>query len=264
LIGLNEVPSAGDQVYVIRDMKKAQELAESRKTKAKVNLAPSAGNKPRSLEDIAALMSEAEQLELKVIIKADVQGTAEAVSESLARLTTEKVRVSVVHQAAGAITENDVNLAVAAGAVIIGFNVRPAGKAQSLAQREGVEIRQYSVIYNVVDDVKAAMEGLLAPKMVEKTIGAAEVRQTFRISKSGMIAGCMVTQGLLRRSASVRLLRDGALIWTGKLNSLKRFKDDAKEVKEGFDCGVGLEGFNDIKVGDALECIEVEEVKQSL
>jgi translation initiation factor IF-2 len=264
LIGLNEVPSAGDHVYVIKDMKTAQELAEGRKTKAKVSLAPSAGNKPRSLEDIAALMSEAEQLELKVIIKADVQGSAEAVSESLTRLSTEKVRVSVVHQAAGAITENDVNLAVAAGAVIIGFNVRPAGKAQGLAQREGVEIRQYTVIYNVVDDVKAAMEGLLAPKMVEKTIGAAEVRQTFRISKAGTIAGCMVTNGMIKRSATARLLRDKAQIWSGKLSSLKRFKDDAREVKEGFDCGIGLEGFNDVKVGDMIEVFEVEEVKQSL
>jgi translation initiation factor IF-2 len=193
-----------------------------------------------------------------------VQGSAEAVSESLIRLSTEKVRVSVVHQAAGAITENDVNLAVAAGAVIIGFNVRPAGKAQSLAQREGVEIRQYSVIYNVVDDVKAAMEGLLAPKMVEKTVGAAEVRQTFRISKAGTIAGCMVTNGAIKRSNAARLLRDEALVWTGKLSSLKRFKDDVREVKEGFDCGIGLDGFNDLKVGDIIEAIEVEEVKQSL
>jgi len=264
LIGLNEVPTAGDQVYVIKDMKTAQELAEGRKTKAKVSLTPSAGNKPRTLEDIAALMSEAEQLELKVIIKADVQGSAEAVSDSLARLSGDKVRVSVVHSAAGAITENDVNLAVAAGAVIIGFNVRPAGKAQSLAQREGVQIRQYNIIYNVVDDVKAAMEGLLAPKMVEKTIGKAEVRQTFKVSKAGTIAGCMVVDGVVKRSAGARLMRDNAEIYAGKLSSLKRFKDDVKEVREGFDCGIALDGFNDIKVGDIIECFEIEEVKQSL
>ena len=264
LIGLNEVPTAGDQVYVIKDMKTAQELAEGRKTKAKVSLTPSAGNKPRTLEDIAALMSEAEQLELKVIIKADVQGSAEAVSDSLARLSGDKVRVSVVHSAAGAITENDVNLAVAAGAVIIGFNVRPAGKAQSLAQREGVQIRQYNIIYNVVDDVKAAMEGLLAPKMVEKTIGKAEVRQTFKVTKAGTIAGCMIVDGVVKRSAGARLLREGAEVYAGKLSSLKRFKDDVKEVKEGFDCGIALEGFNDIKIGDIIECFEVEEVKQSL
>src|SRR5690606_29028770 len=209
-------------------------------------------------------MSEAEQLELKVIIKADVQGSAEAVSDSLARLSGDKVRVSVVHSAAGAITENDVNLAVAAGAVIIGFNVRPAGKAQSLAQREGVQIRQYNIIYNVVDDVKAAMEGLLAPKMVEKTIGKAEVRQTFKVSKAGTIAGCMVVDGVVKRSAGARLMRDNAQIYAGKLSSLKRFKDDVKEVREGFDCGIALDGFNDIKVGDIIECFEIEEVKQSL
>src|SRR5690606_32741221 len=208
LIGLSEVPRAGDQLYVVKDMKTAQELAESRRTKERRSLAPSAGNKPRSLEEIAKLMSEQEQLELKVIIKADVQGTAEAVSDALQRLTTEKVRVSVVHSAAGAITENDVNLAVAAGAIIIGFNVRPAGKATSLAQQEQVQIRQYSIIYNVLDDVKLAMEGLLAPKLVEKDIGKAEVRQTFRVSKAGTIAGCMVTSGAIRRGCGVRLMRD--------------------------------------------------------
>ncbi len=264
LIGLNEVPTAGDQVYVIKDMKTAQELAEGRKTKAKVSLAPSQGNKPRTIEELAALMSEADQLELNLIVKADVQGTAEAVSDSLARLSGDKVRVSVVHSAAGAITENDVNLAVAAGAVIIGFNVRPAGKAQSLAQREGVQIRQYSIIYNIVDDVKAAMEGLLAPKMVEKNIGKAEIRQIFKVSKAGNIAGCMVVDGLIKRSGGARLLRDGSEVWSGKLGSLKRFKEDVREVKEGFDCGIGLDGYNDIKVGDIIECFEVEQVKQSL
>jgi translation initiation factor IF-2 len=264
LIGLSEVPRAGDQLYVVKDMKTAQELAESRKTKERRSLAPSAGNKPRSLEEIAKLMSEQEQLELKVIIKADVQGSAEAVSDSLQRLTTEKVRVSVVHSAAGAITENDVNLAVAAGAIIIGFNVRPAGKATALAQQEQIQIRQYSIIYNVVDDVKLAMEGLLAPKLVEKDIGKAEVRQTFRVSKAGTIAGCMVIDGLIRRGCSVRLQREGELVWEGKLSSLKRFKDDAREVKEGFECGLSLEGFNDIKVGDIIEAYEIEEIKQKL
>ncbi len=264
LIGLSEVPRAGDQLYVVKDMKTAQELADSRRTKERRSLAPSAGNKPRSLEEIAKLMSEQEQLELKVIIKADVQGTAEAVSDALQRLTTEKVRVSVVHSAAGAITENDVNLAVAAGAIIIGFNVRPAGKATSLAQQEQVQIRQYSIIYSVLDDVKLAMEGLLAPKLVEKDIGKAEVRQTFRVSKSGTIAGCMVTSGFIRRGCSVRLMREGELVWEGKLGSLKRFKDDVREVKEGFECGLSLEGFNDIKVGDIVDAYEIEEIKQKL
>ncbi len=264
LIGLSEVPRAGDQLYVVKDLKTAQEIAEGRKTKERRSLAPSVGNKPRTLEEIAKLMSEQEQLELKVIIKADVQGSAEAVSDSLLRLTTEKVRVSVVHSAAGAITENDVNLAVAAGAIIVGFNVRPAGKAANVAQQEGVQIRQYNVIYNVVDDVKLAMEGLLAPKLVEKDIGKAEVRQTFRISKAGTIAGCMIIDGVARRGASARLVREGERIWEGRLGGLKRFKDDVREVKEGMECGISLDGMDSIHVGDIIEVFEIEEVKQKL
>ncbi|MCA9595642.1 MAG: translation initiation factor IF-2 [Myxococcales bacterium] len=262
IIGLNDVPSAGDPVHGVTDMKKAQEIAETRKTKERRSLLPSTGK--FSLEDIAKAMGEAEQLDLKVIIKADVQGSVEALEEALTKLSTEKVKVSVVNSVVGAITEGDVNLAVAAGAIIIGFNVRPAGKAATLAQKEGIEIRQYNVIYNVVDDVKLAMEGLLAPTLVEKVIGQAEVRQTFRISKAGTIAGCMVTQGVVRRNASARLLREGSVIWSGKVSSLKRFKDDVREVKEGFDCGIGLEGENDLKEGDIVEFFEIEEVKQTL
>jgi len=174
------------------------------------------------------------------------------------------VKVSVVHAAAGAITEGDVNLAVAAGAIIIGFNVRPAGKAAALAQQEEVQIRHYTIIYNVVDEVKAAMEGLLAPTKVEKNIGKAEIRQVFKTSKSGAVAGCMVIDGIIKRSAGARLLREGATIWTGKLASLKRFKDDVRDVKEGFDCGIALEGYADFKEGDIIEAFEVEEVKQTL
>lgn len=264
IVGLSEVPRAGDQVYVVKDLKTAQGIADTRKVKERRNLAPSAGNKPRTLEEIAQLMSEAEQLELKVIVKADVGGSAEAVSESLVQLSTEKVKVSVVLQAAGAITENDVNLAVAAGAIIVGFNVKPAGKAALVAQREGIEIRHYSIIYNVLDDVKLAMEGLLAPKLVEKQLGKAEVRQTFRISKTGTIAGCMVTEGLAKRGASARLLRAGELIWEGKISGLKRFKEDVKEVKDGFECGISLENMNTIHVDDIISMFEIEEVKQSL
>lgn len=264
VIGLSEVPRAGDQVYVVKDLKTAQGIADTRKVKERRSLAPSVGNKPRTLEEIAQLMSETEQLELKVIVKADVGGSAEAVSESLTQLSTEKVRVSVVLSAAGAITENDVNLAVAASAIIVGFNVKPAGKAASLAQREGIEIRQYSIIYNVLDDVKLAMEGLLAPKLVEKELGAAEVRQTFRISKTGTVAGCMVTKGLVRRGAGARLVRDGETIWEGKVSGLKRFKEDTKDVKEGFECGISLENQNEIHVGDIIQTFEMEEIKQSL
>jgi translation initiation factor IF-2 len=263
VIGLNDVPAAGDPVHVIKDMKKAQEIADTRKTKERRSLMPSVG--PRlTLEDLYKAMKETEQLELKVIVKGDVQGSVEAVSDALMRLSTEKVKVTVVHAAAGAITEGDVNLAVAAGSIIIGFNVRPAGKAASLAAQEKVEIRHYTIIYNVVDDVKAAMEGLLAPSYIEKVTGKAEVRQVFRISKAGNVAGCMVIEGVIKRSGSVRVLRDNATVWQGKLSSLKRFKDDAREVKEGFDCGISLEGYQDLKEQDILEGFEVEEVRQSL
>ena len=264
IVGLSDVPRAGDYVYVVKDIKTAQGIAEGRKVKERKSLAPSVGNKPRTLEEIAKLMSEDEQLELKVIVKADVAGSAEAVSEALLQLSTDKVRVSIVLQSAGAITENDVNLAVAAGGIIVGFNAKPAGKAASLAQREGIEIRQYSIIYNVLDDVKLAMEGLLAPKMVEKPIGAAEVRQTFRISKSGTIAGCMVTSGAIRRGAGARLERAGEIIYEGKVSGLKRFKEDVKEVKDGFECGISLDGWDEIHVDDIIQVFELEAVKQSL
>jgi translation initiation factor IF-2 len=264
VIGLADVPSAGDPVHVLNDMKKAQEIADSRKTKTRKSLTPGTGARATTLEDLAKAMAENEQAELKLIIKADVQGSVEAVSDSLTRLSTEKVKVSVVHAAAGAITEGDVNLAVAAGAIIIGFNVRPAGKASALAQKEEVQIRHYTIIYNVVDEVKAAMEGLLAPTMVEKNIGKAEIRQVFKTSKAGAVAGCMVIEGVIKRSGGARLLREGAAIWTGKIGGLKRFKDDAKEVKEGFECGISLEGYSEFKEGDVIEAFEVEEVKQTL
>jgi translation initiation factor IF-2 len=264
IIGLNDVPSAGDPVHVVKDMKKAQEIADTRKTKERRSLVPSTGARAMSLEELAKAMQESEQLELKLIIKADVQGSVEAVADALVRLSTEKVKVSVVHAGAGAITEGDVNLAVAAGAIIIGFNVRPAGKAAALAQKESVEIRQYSIIYNVVDEVKAAMEGLLKPTQVERNIGKAEVRQVFKLSKAGVVAGCMVIEGVVKRAGGVRLIREGATLWTGKMSSLKRFKDDARDVKEGFDCGIALEGYNEIVVGDIIEAFEIEQVKQTL
>ena len=264
IIGLNDVPGAGDPVHVVKDMKKAQEIADTRKTKERRSLAPSSGARAMSLEELAKAMQEDEQLELKLIIKADVQGSVEAVEDALVRLSTEKVKVSVVHAGAGAITEGDVNLAVAAGAIIIGFNVRPAGKAASLAQKESVEIRQYSIIYNVVDEVKMAMEGLLKPTQIERNIGKAEVRQVFKLSKAGTVAGCMIIEGVVKRAGGVRLQREGATLWQGKMSSLKRFKDDAREVKEGFDCGIALEGFNEIQVGDIIEAFEIESVKQTL
>jgi translation initiation factor IF-2 len=262
IIGLSEVPSAGDPVHVVKDAKKAQEIAETRSNKQRKSLMPSTTKV--SLEELAKAMAEASQLDLKVIIKADVQGSVEALGEALTRLSTEKVKVTIVHAAVGAITEGDVNLAVAAKAIVVGFNVRPAGKANTLAQKEGVQIRLYSIIYEVVDDVKAAMEGLLAPTEVATNIGKAEVRQLFKISKAGMVAGCMVTEGVIRRAGKVRVIREGATIFDGKLAALKRFKDDVREVKEGFDCGMSFDGFNDLTEGDQIECYEVQEVRQSL
>ncbi len=263
IIGLSDVPSAGDIVLVVKDLKKAQELAESRKVKERHSLMPSKG--PRmTIEELQAAMATSEQVELKLIIKADVQGSVEAVSEALTRLSTAKVKVSVVQAGVGAITEGDVNLAVAAGAIIIGFNVRPAGKAAQLAQQERVEIRQYSIIYNVVDEVKAAMEGKLAPTFVEKKLGRAEVRAVFKLSKAGPVAGCMIIEGLVKRNASVRVLRAGEVVHEGKISSLKRFKEDVKEVKEGFDCGIALDAYSDYAEGDVFEAFELEQVKQTL
>jgi translation initiation factor IF-2 len=186
------------------------------------------------------------------------------VCHALAKLSTEKVKVTLVHAAVGGITEGDVNLAVASKAIIVGFNVRPAGKAGALAEGEGVEIRLYNIIYNAVDDIRSAMEGLLPATKVEKTLGRAEVRQVFKITKIGIVAGCMVQSGAIKRTAEARLIRDSVVVWTGRLSGLRRFKDDVKEVVEGFECGISLENYADIKERDVVECFEIEEVKTKL
>lgn len=262
VIGLSDVPSAGDIVDAVSDAKKAQQIAEQRREKMAERTRGTTAKV--SLEELARRMSQSDQKELKVIIKADVQGSVEALNAALERLSTEKVKVTVVHSGVGGITEGDVNLAVAARALIIGFNVRPAGKASSLAQKEGIEIREYAVIYDVIDDVTKTMEGLLAPKLVEEPIGEAEVRKIFKVSKAGVVAGCMVTSGVVRRNSMVRLLRDSEIIWEGKLDSLKRFKDDAKEVREGFDCGISFHGYNNLQEGDVISAYELKEVRPTL
>ncbi len=262
VIGLSEVPSAGDTVDAVKDAKKAQQIAEQRR--AKIVQSTIGAKSKVSLEELARRMSQTDQKDLKLIVKGDVQGSVEAVVAALDKLSTDKVKVTVVHSGVGAITEGDVNLAVASGAIIIGFNTRPAGKARALAQKEDVEIRNYSVIYDVTDDVKLAMEGLLAPKLVEEAIGEAEVRKIFKVSKAGVVAGCMVTSGVVRRNAVVRLRRNADIIWEGKLDSLKRFKDDAKEVREGFDCGISFSGYNDLQEGDVIAAFEVKEVRPTL
>ena len=262
VLGLNEVPSAGDPVHAVKDAATAQEIAETRRKKASKTLIPQ--DSRVSLEALTSRLSEADQLELKLIIKGDVQGSVEAVGQALVKLTTTKVKVTIVHAAVGAITEGDVNLAVASKAIITGFNVRPAGKSAALAESEGVEIRLYNIIYNAVDDIRSAMEGLLPATKIEKILGRAEVRQLFRSSKAGAVAGCMVTQGTIKRAGEARLIRDNIVVWTGKVGGLRRFKDDVKEVAEGMECGISLDGFGDQRENDVIESFEIEEVKTKL
>ncbi|WP_437285195.1 translation initiation factor IF-2 [Sorangium sp. So ce406] len=262
VLGLNEVPSAGDPVHAVKDGKTAEEIAETRRKKASKTLIPQ--DSRVSLESITKNLQEADQLELKLIIKGDVQGSVEAITHALAKLSTEKVKVTIVNGAVGGITEGDVNLAVASKAIIVGFNVRPAGKAGALAENEGVEIRLYNIIYNAVDDIRSAMEGLLPATKVEKVLGRAEVRQVFKITKAGIVAGSMVISGSVKRTAEARLIRENVVVWTGRLSGLRRFKDDAKEVVEGFECGISLDGYSDIKERDIIESFEIEEVKTKL
>ncbi|MCX7896329.1 MAG: translation initiation factor IF-2 [Rhodocyclaceae bacterium] len=260
--GLSDVPSAGDEAIVLPDEKKAREIALFRQGKFRdVRLAKQQAAK---LETMLEQMGEGEAKVLPLIIKADVQGSQEALTHALTKLSTEEVKVNVIHAGVGGITETDVNLAQASKAVIIGFNTRADAGARKLAENYGVDIRYYNIIYDAVDDVKAALSGMLAPEKRENVIGLVEVRQVFRISKVGTVAGCMVLSGVVRRGAQVRVLRDNVVIHTGELDSLKRFKDDVREVKEGFECGLSLKNFNDIKEGDQLEIFEVLEVARTL
>jgi translation initiation factor IF-2 len=261
ILGLSDVPGAGDPMHAVKDAKKAQEIAESRRGKMAKSLIPATAKV--SLEELSKRIADTDQQELRIIIKGDVQGSVEAVADALAKLSSEKVRLSIIHAGVGAITEGDVNLGIAARAIIVGFNVRPAGKASSLAEENKIEIRLYSIIYNAVDDVKSAMEGLLPPTLVEKINGKAEARQLFKV-KGVAVAGCHVSSGTIKRTGKARLVRDGVVVWDGKLLALKRFKDDVKEVQEGFECGISLENFNDIKEKDVIESYEIEEVKQKL
>jgi len=261
ILGLSDVPGAGDPMHAVKDPKKAQEIAESRRGKMAKSLIPSTAKV--SLEELSKRMADEGQQELRIILKGDVQGSVEAVADALAKLSTDRVRLSIIHAAVGAITEGDINLAIASKAIVIGFNVRPAGKSSALAEENKVEIRLYSIIYNAVDDVRGAMEGLLPPTLVERSNGKAEVRQVFKV-KNVAVAGCYVIAGIIKRSAKMRLLRDNAVLWEGKVAALKRFKDDVKDVAEGFECGISLDGFNDMKEKDIIECYEIDEVKQKL
>ncbi|HWP19622.1 MAG TPA: translation initiation factor IF-2 [Burkholderiaceae bacterium] len=260
--GLTEVPHAGDEFMVLADERRAREIATFRQGKYRdVKLAKQQAAK---LENMFEQMGQGDVKTLPLILKADVQGSQEALSASLLKLSTDEVKVQIVHAAVGGISESDVNLALASKAVIIGFNVRADAGARKLAEHNGVDIRYYNIIYDAVDEIKAAMSGLLAPEQKEEVIGTAEIRQVFRISKVGSIAGCMVTSGIVRRNARLRLLRDNVVIYTGELDSLKRFKDDVREVKEGFECGLSIKNYNDISEGDQLEFFEIKEVARTL
>ena len=260
--GLSDVPAAGSDVLVLGDERKAREIALFRQGKFRdVKLAQQQSIK---LENMFEQMGEAGSKTLSIIIKADVQGSYEALSHALPKLSTDEVKVNIVHCGVGGITESDVNLALASKAVIIGFNTRADTTARKLAESSGVDIRYYNVIYEAVDEVKAALSGMLAPERKESVLGLVEVRQVFKISKVGTVAGCYVTEGLVRRSAKVRLLRDNVVIHDGELDSLKRFKDDAREVKAGFECGLSIRNYDDVKIGDQLEVYEVVEVARTL
>ncbi|VVD84488.1 translation initiation factor IF-2 [Pandoraea horticolens] len=260
--GLSEVPGAGEEVLVVQDERKAREIALFRQGKFRdVKLAKQQAAK---LENLLEQMTEGEVKTLPLIIKADVQGSQEALAQSLNKLSTPEVRVQIVHAAVGGISESDVNLATASKAVIIGFNTRADALARKLAESNGIDIRYYNIIYDAVDEVKAAMSGMLAPEKKEVITGLIDVRQTFSVPKIGKVAGCMVLDGFVKRSSHVRVLRDNVVIFTGELDSLKRFKDDVKEVKSGFECGLSVKNFNDITEGDQLEAFEITEVARSL
>ncbi|NCP79992.1 MAG: translation initiation factor IF-2, partial [Gallionella sp.] len=260
--GLSEVPVAGADFIVLADEKKAREIALFRQGKFRdVKLAKQQAAK---LENIFEQMGEGEVRTLALIVKADVQGSIEAIAGSLQKLSTDEVRVSLVHSGVGGITESDVNLALASKAIIIGFNSRADVAARRLAEASGVDIRYYNIIYAMVDEIRAALSGMLAPEKRESIIGMVEVRQVYHISKVGTVAGCYVTEGMVKRGSSVRVLRNNVVIHTGDLDSLKRFKDDAKEVKSNFECGLSLRGFNDLEVGDMLEVFEIVEVARAL
>ena len=263
ILGLQGVPVAGDTFAVLESERRAREVAEYREKK-KRDMAQAARSGKVTLENLFSRVTSGEVKELGVVVKGDVQGSVEAIVDALSKLATDEVKVRVLHSAVGVITESDVMLAAASNALIIGFSVRANAQARDLAEREGIELRYYSIIYNLIDDVKAAMAGMLAPTFKENVLGHASIRDVIRVSKVGNIAGCMVIDGLIRRNAKVRLLRDGVVIHEGSLASLKRFKDDAREVANGFECGLSVDRYDDIRVGDVVECYEMEQVQAVL
>jgi translation initiation factor IF-2 len=264
VLGFDGVPEAGEHVRVVEDERKARSLAGDRAHRLKTEALARRQGVKVSLEDVFARAQKGDLQELNLVIKADVAGSLEALADEVAKLPQQQVTVNIVHDGVGGINESDVMLASASNGIVIGFNVRPVQDAAEIARREGVEIRTYNVIYNIVEELRSAMEGLLAPEEVEATVGTAEVRQTFRASRVGTIAGSYVLDGVIRRGANVRLVREGTVIWTGRIGSLRRFQDDAREVSAGFECGIVLEGYQDVKEGDVLEVFETRQVEREL
>ena len=261
--GLSGVPMAGDDFVAVTDEKAAKQVSFHRAQKQRVReLAKSSSR--LTLEKYYEQMKGVLVKDLNLIIRADVQGSVEALTEAIQKIVSTEVKVNIIHSATGAITESDIMLATVSNAIVIGFNVRPNPKVRELAAEQNVDIRFYDVIYNVVNDIKGAMVGLMEPRYEEHLVGSAKVRDTFNIPRVGTIAGCHVTEGKIERGRSVRLLREGVVVYNGKIGSLRRFKDDVKEVQSGYECGIGIENYNDVKVNDIIECYEMEEVKPVL
>jgi translation initiation factor IF-2 len=262
--GWSHVPEAGDDFRVVSDEKEARHIAQERETRNRAAELATAGRTQPSLAELLTQARRGELPVLNLIVKADVQGSLEAIVDALDKLPQDEVRVDVLHRGVGGITENDVSLAMASSAVVVGFNVRPDTNARDLAEKEGVDLRLYRVIYELLDDVRAALSGMLAPEQREVERGTAEVRALFRVPRMGTVAGCMVTRGVITRGSLARLVRDGVIVYTGRVASLRRFKDNVGEVAEGFECGIGLENFQDVHEGDVIEAYEVREVARTL
>jgi translation initiation factor IF-2 len=264
VLGFDGVPDAGEHVRVVANDREARRLAQERETRQKAETLARRSGRKVSFEDVFRRAREDELAELPLVLKGDVAGSVEALEDEIARLPQDEVQVNVIRSGVGGINESDVMLAAASDAVILGFNVRPVGSAREEAEREGVEIRHYSVIYQALDDLRAAMQGLLAPEEVEETIGTVEVRQTFRASRIGTIAGSYVTDGVVRRGSHVRVVRDGTVIYDTTIATLRRFNEDAREVAAGYECGIVLTNFQDVKEGDVLEVYETRQVEREL
>jgi len=264
ILGIQGIPQAGDAFQVVENQAKAREMVEFRQEKHRQEELESRSTKVRSLEDLYEQIEAGEVKELPIILKGDTQGSVEVLDDTLKKLGTEKVKIAIMRKGVGAITESDVVLATASHAIIIGFKVRPEATARSLAEQDNVEIRLYGVIYDIENEIKQAMVGLLEPTFREKYLGRAEVRETFRVPKVGIVAGCYVQDGIINRNAELRLLRDNVVIYEGRFGSLKRFKDDASEVRSGYECGISIAGYNDVKIGDVIEAFEQEEIAPQL